>query len=490
MKNLKFLFAMFALVVFMASCVEIDEPKGIEEVRGAKVEFLKAQAALQLAEAKLTEAKAATEQANAKLEEAYAKEIEIQNSANEAQNAFEKARLELELKKLQAQNQVEILNVQRQVAEAQQVYQEALAALAYAKAVDIPQMYMNNLENIKSQLFGVLSQISNVENNIIDRNLKLNLWIAKDSLTLDYNIRKKIADKTKALQLAKDVLATANQLKTANQSELDQQKTNITAKRQALVTERSTAEARINSLKVELVDLNKQNDNYSYQLNTKLDYTFTISVPQKIRKAVYAQFKASILFTADTTKASFTSNLSTVLNWTDQLKIYAENQKTANPTVTEWDTFLAAATSLYNGFVATQKQLIGAQNDLLITINHKSAEQTSLGNSLNTLNNYIQQYDVLLASISNNLNGLDGAIRNAQNNVNAEEEGLAGANADLAAWLKGFINDGSGSYSSVKDQYQREIVAFQNELKNLKDRFDALTKQKDALVKLINNYNK
>ena len=73
MKNLKFLFAMFALVVFMASCVDIEDPKGIEEVRGAKVEFLKAQSALQLAEAKLTEAKAATELANAKLQEAYAK---------------------------------------------------------------------------------------------------------------------------------------------------------------------------------------------------------------------------------------------------------------------------------------------------------------------------------------------------------------------------------------------------------------------------------
>ena len=271
---------------------------------------------------------------------------------------------------------------------------------------------------------------------------------------------------------------------------MDQQKTNVTAKRQALVTERSAVEAKINNLDIELTDLNKQSDNYSYQLNTKRDYTFTISVPQKIRKAVYAQFKASILFTADTTKASYTSNLSTVLSRTDQLKIYAENKKNANPTVTEWDTFLAAATSRYNGFVATQKQLIGAQKDLLITINHKSAEQASLGNSLNTLNNYIQQYDGLLTSISNNLNGLDDAIRDAQKRVNEEEEGLGGANADLAAWLKGFINNGSGSYYSVKDQYQREIVAFQNELKNLKDRFDALTKQKDALVKLINDYNK
>lgn len=488
MKKLKCYLVLLALVAFMASCVDIQEPQGIQDVRSAKVDFLKAQTSLQLAEAKLTEAKAATELANAKLQEAYAKAQLLQNSADSSHNAQDKARFELELKVLQAQNQVNLLNIQSQVAAAQRVYQQALADLAMVKTVGIPQMYMNRLDQIKNELLNTLNQISNVENLIIDRNLRLNLWVSRDSLNYDYTLRTRITNKTKELLLAQNVLTTVTQLKTANQTELDRQKADVTAKRQALVTEGSSIETRINNLNVELADLNKQNANYSYQLNSKRDYTFTLAIPQKIRLAVYNQYAGSLLFKSDTTTVSHTNYLGTVLNWSQNIKNYATTQKAANPTVPEWDTFLIAATAVYDGFLAAQKQLMGAQNDLLITINHKNAELNSLSSNLSMINSYISSYDNILNSINNNLNGLDIQILNAQNSVTAIQADLAGANADLAAWLKGYTNNGWGDYYSVKDQYLRDITSYQNQLKDLKDRFDALTKQKDEMVKLINDY--
>lgn len=489
MKNLKFLFVMFALGVFMASCVDIEEPKGIEEVRGAKVEFLKAQAALQLAEAKLTEAKAATELANAKLQEAYAKEIEIQNSANETQNAFEKARLDLELQKLQVNNQLMIINVQRQTAEARIAYEQALAELKIAQTVGVPQMYMDKLDEVKNELSNIMSEINWVEGNIVSVNLSLNLWVARDSVNYDYNLRRSIAAKTKELQMAKDYLTLVTDLKNANQADRDNQKTAATAKIKELNIEKSATDTKIATLNAEVTNLINQNNNISFQLNDKVDYSTTVAVPSAIKDIVKSSSYGGLM-KSDLSAIVYVSSLNDVLNMLTNLKTYATDQKNANPTVAEWDTFIASITTEYDRLNGIRTNLQAEQTDLLITLAQKNAELATQNNYLNIVNNYISEYTMVVDALNNSMFSFDSQIEYAQNEVNNLQADLDGLNVNLKAWEKGYTADPWGNFENVKAEYQRQLAQMESNLNRLKDRFDALTKQKDELVKLINDYNK
>lgn len=153
-----------------SSCLENIEPEGLNDLRGAKAELLRAQTALQEAQAAKVNAEAALLQAKAKVEEAIAAKeaakvaiIEAEallaqyqaeyqalvNEAFEAEKAFEleqkmaaaeaaKAAAELEAQKAAAQLELDLLNIQVQVADAQARYDQALKELAAAKATLSP----------------------------------------------------------------------------------------------------------------------------------------------------------------------------------------------------------------------------------------------------------------------------------------------------------------------------------------------------------------
>lgn len=479
---------MFALGIFMASCVDIEEPKGIEEVRGAKVEFLKAQAALQLAEAKLTEAKAATEQANAKLQEAYAKGLEIQNSANEARNAFDKARLELELQQMQVNNQLMIINVQRQTAEARIAYEQALAELKIAQTVGIPQMYMEKLYEVKEELADIMSEISAVEGEIVMENLHLNLWVAKDSVNYDYALRKSIAAKTKELQVAKDYLALMTEVKNANQAERAAHKASITTKIKDLTLERNAVDTKIANLNAEITNLNNQSSGIGFQLNSKQDYSATVAVPDAIKDVVKGDYYNYMK--TDLVSVVSVGRLGNLLIFLSDLKTYANNKKAANPTVAEWDTFIASITAEYDRLNAVGTTLQNEQHDLLITIAQKNAELTTQEEYRDTIDGYIGFYTSALSNIDMIDYNFEGRVEDAQRNVNMHQSDLDGLNIDLKAWESGYSKDMGGNFENVKAEYQRQLASMESYLNRLHDRFNAVTKQKDELVKLINDYNK
>ena len=159
-----------------SSCLENIEPEGIENLRGAKAELLRAQTALQAAQAAKVEAEAALVLAQAKVQEAIAKqeeakvkyeealalkaqyEAEYANIQNEAERArlekliadneaaIEQAKLDAELYALQLQE--DLLVAEEAALRAQQKVEQALRDIAVAKATltDAEASAINTLE--------------------------------------------------------------------------------------------------------------------------------------------------------------------------------------------------------------------------------------------------------------------------------------------------------------------------------------------------------
>ncbi len=475
---------------FLVGCVSIDEPKGIQDIRSAKVDFLKAQTALQLAEAKLTEAKAATEAANAKLQESYAKAKDLQNAADEAKSEQDKARFELELKEMQANNQVTLLNLQTQVTNAQIAYQNALFELNILKTTTIPEEYMAKLDNIKNNLASVLYQITSTENSIISENLALNLYVAKDAVLYDYALKNRVAECTKNLQLAQSDLATLQQLKTTNQANADEQKTIINNKLTAINADLNSYNAQLDKLNITLADLGTQKSLSDFNLdingNGKQDYNATIAIPSSIKTDIKNQFSYLGVFSSDLTSLSITASLTNLIIRLQTLKSFADSKKTQSD---DWATLASNVNKIYELNTKTLKDLNDARIDLTNDIDTKNLQKQSL---TSYISNLVGQKNTFNNLLTNLFSSLENNIKNATKNVSDLQVELNEANADLAAWQKDYSrnqNDPWSNYSNQKANMQLDITNLENNLKNLKDKFDALTKQKDELVKLINDYN-
>lgn len=141
--------ALFAGTGTFTSCIDNDEPAGIEELRGAKAELIRAKvsveqanAALLLAQAEVEKAKAAKTNAEAEIEKAKAAKEQAEAELAEITNEEKRAELEMtiaENKQTMEQNalahQAAMLELQQALATAQRSYELALAQIEIAKAV-------------------------------------------------------------------------------------------------------------------------------------------------------------------------------------------------------------------------------------------------------------------------------------------------------------------------------------------------------------------
>jgi len=141
--------ALFAGTGTFTSCIDNDEPAGIEELRGAKAELIRAKVAVQqadaaykLAQAEHEKAKAAKEMALAAQEQAKADslkavaELEAAKTEKEkvlAEQAIAEAQQAMEIALLQ--HQAAVLGEKQVLAEAQRTYEIAVKQIEIAKAL-------------------------------------------------------------------------------------------------------------------------------------------------------------------------------------------------------------------------------------------------------------------------------------------------------------------------------------------------------------------
>ena len=176
----------------LSSCLQNEEPAGIEVLRNAKAELIKAQAQYATAQAALMSAEVAYQE----LENA---EKALDNRLKEAQVAYEEARIELlkaqdaaeseaiiaywEAEMLRWQNEKEamiadheweMLQKQTAIANAEKEYNEALAALELASASlsDAEEKaingYRQDIENVRTALETVYKELYSARTDLLD----------------------------------------------------------------------------------------------------------------------------------------------------------------------------------------------------------------------------------------------------------------------------------------------------------------------------------
>ena len=191
-KVILFLVVGIGALCTLSSCLQNEEPAGIEVLRNAKAELIKAQAQYATAQAALMSAEVAYQE----LENA---EKALDNRLKEAQVAYEEARLELlkaqnaaqseaviaywEAEMLKWQNEKEamiadheweMLKKQTAIAEAEKEYNEALAALELASASlsDAEEKaingYRQDIENVRTALAAVYGSLYKARTDLLD----------------------------------------------------------------------------------------------------------------------------------------------------------------------------------------------------------------------------------------------------------------------------------------------------------------------------------
>lgn len=191
-KVILFLVVGIGALCTLSSCLQNEEPAGIEVLRNAKAELIKAQAQYATAQAALMSAEVAYQE----LENA---EKALDNRLKEAQVAYEEARLELlkaqdaaeseaiiaywEAEMLRWQNEKEamiadheweMLQKQTAIANAEKEYNEALAALELASASlsDAEEKaingYRQDIENVRTALETVYKELYSARTDLLD----------------------------------------------------------------------------------------------------------------------------------------------------------------------------------------------------------------------------------------------------------------------------------------------------------------------------------
>ena len=130
--------ALFAGTGTFTSCIDTDEPAGIEDLRGAKAELIRAKVAVEAAKVAEVQANAAYVNAQAELTKAQAQaavlKAEYEKAIAEAESAAEIARVEAEIAQLKAQTEATIQQTEAAAKQQEVAYEQALLALAQAKA--------------------------------------------------------------------------------------------------------------------------------------------------------------------------------------------------------------------------------------------------------------------------------------------------------------------------------------------------------------------
>lgn len=178
--------AMVASTGTFTSCIDNDEPAGIEELRGATAELIKAKAAVEQAKVQSEAANAALIQANAKIAEAQAAYEQARADKVKAETELAVAKGEAEIAKLkqelaEAEMKMELAAKQQEVAmkkaEAdllgvEQAYLEAESALAILKAT-MTEAESEKVSALKNALASAKDKLSAAEEDLFDANKEL-----------------------------------------------------------------------------------------------------------------------------------------------------------------------------------------------------------------------------------------------------------------------------------------------------------------------------
>lgn len=211
-------------------CIDNDEPAGIENLRGAKAELLKAKAAVEYAREAYKRAEAAWMQAKAQEQELLNKgielgnkklelELKVQEAKTEADIAYWQAELErikAELEKNKVNWEAELLQSKQNLALVQQAYENCLAAIEAAKLV-LSEEELTILTNAQKRVSDLAGKLATAHGDLVNATNALNA--ALESTDVDQTqegIELKIAKAQVDLDAANIAVAELEELMAKN----------------------------------------------------------------------------------------------------------------------------------------------------------------------------------------------------------------------------------------------------------------------------------
>ena len=234
-----------ASTVTFTSCIDNDEPAGIENLRGAKAELLRAKVAVEQADAAYKLAQAEHEKANAtyrlaeaRYKEAEAKKIEAEAAQAEAKTEADKAYYAQQaafyknLMEEQAEtHKATMVQKQQAYAEAVRAYEIAMKEIEIAKALmsDQEKVTLAELEQAvntaKGELETAMGEVETAEENLYNE-MMIKAQYGTSAITgekYDYipQLELKLARKQAALTTAKETLAKWNEIATSSNTITD-----------------------------------------------------------------------------------------------------------------------------------------------------------------------------------------------------------------------------------------------------------------------------
>lgn len=301
----------------LTSCIDNDEPAGINDLRGAKAELLRAKAAVENAEAAIKTATAAIKQAKADYEQEKVAQEKLYTDWLTAKYEDDKTALQQDaaireqayLQKLyQAQSaakQAE-LDYQRALAQIEialgtakdDAYAEALQDLLYTKTFTIPsyqisvnpvthEVTINSTGSSTTTIYGLMNlsqQLANAKQELaeaIQQNLILGYKFDKDALKNDVAVtvevkKAELAVEEKALAELKEIIGIS----------LD----DFEAKYQEIADKKKEAENNKTNVSIEKVkDLAENYDGKAQELKNKKEAQseFTFDIPAAVQNDFY-----------------------------------------------------------------------------------------------------------------------------------------------------------------------------------------------------------
>ena len=211
-------------------CIDNDEPAGIENLRGAKAELLKAKAAVEYAREAYKRAEAAWMQAKAQEQELLNKgielgnkkielELKVQEAKTEAEIAYWQSRLEeikADLETNKVNWEIELLQSKQNLALVQQAYENCLAAIEAAKLV-LSEEELTILTNAQKRVSDLAGKLATAHGDLVDATNALNAALeSTDVAQTQEGIELKIAKAQVELDAANIAVAELEELMAKN----------------------------------------------------------------------------------------------------------------------------------------------------------------------------------------------------------------------------------------------------------------------------------
>lgn len=208
----------------LTSCIDNDEPYGIEQMRTAKAEFYAAQAAYKTAEIEYLNAQTQLQQYLAEEQNLRNETLKLQNDLLSAKNEDEKARLALALEEANAAHAIAMKNYETAQLEAEAAYQTALKNLDIVIA-RLNSDYRIEYSRILASITANRAEYSKLAADLVDAKLDLAKYTEQtlDTASVRGKMVRNIERYTKELDLLnaeKDLLTSINGADESEQQKL------------------------------------------------------------------------------------------------------------------------------------------------------------------------------------------------------------------------------------------------------------------------------